>query len=298
MTDLEEPRATAIVKRPLAKALGVEVTDVDLGQLSDSDLAEVSDLLVQHKVLFFPNQPISMAQHVELGSRFGPLEGHPNLRNPYPEFPEVFELAASRGGIADEWHSDLTFLAAPSVMSVLKMVDTPEVGGDTMWTNLEMAYEELSAPMRDLVDGLTAIHDASAHGKPEVKTVHPVVRVHPISGKRALYVNEHFTSRIVELSQPESDLLLGHLTRWVHSERFTVRYQWAPDTIAMWDNRSTQHFVLNNVDDGRVVQRVTIMGDLPEGNARRWPVFTRGKGASSRLDKVVEDYFEAHPNQI
>ena len=281
----------------LSLALGAEITGVQLAGASGEVIDRVRDLLVEHKVLFFPGQDITMAEHVALGARFGPLEGHPNLINPYPDFPEMFELAASRGGIADEWHSDLTFLESPSVMSVLKMVKCPELGGETQWTNLEMAYEQLSAPMRDLVDGLTAMHDARAHGKPEVKQVHPVVRVHPVSGRRSLYVNEHFTDRLVELSREESDVLLRHLTRWVHSDKFTVRYRWSENTIAMWDNRSTQHFVFNNVDGERVVQRVTIMGDTVHGNHRKWPVFTRGTGASSRLDRIVEDYFAAHPDE-
>ena len=142
---------------------------------------------------------------------------------------------------------------------------------------------------------LRALHDATAHGKPEIQTIHPVVRVHPCSGRRALYVNEHFTRRIVELSQPESDLLLAYLTRWVHSERFTVRYRWSPGTIAMWDNRSTQHFVLNDFVGERIIQRVTVMGDDPRGNDRRWPRWSPRTGASSRHDWVLDRYFREHP---
>jgi taurine dioxygenase len=302
MTDVRDnttagSEAPALEIKRLSQALGAEITSIDLSVLSDSGVELIKDLLVEHKVLFFPGQNLSMREHVELGHRFGHLEGHPNLGNPYPDHPEVFELAATRGGIADEWHSDLTFQESPSVMSVLKMVKCPELGGETMWTNLEMAYAELSAPLRDLVDGLTALHDAAAHGKPEMQHVHPVVRVHPVSGRRSLYVNEHFTRRLVELSQPESEMLLPYLTRWVHNEEFTVRYRWSEDTIAMWDNRSTQHFVFNNVEEERVVQRVTVMGDHVEGNVRKWPVFARGIGASSRLDRVVEKYFLAHPDE-
>ena len=104
-------------------------------------------------MLFFPGQHLSIDSHVELGRRFGPLEAHPNLKNPFTEHPELFELAASAGGIADEWHTDLTFLQSPSMMSVLQMLTCPDTGGDTMWTNLNMAYDELSPPMRDLLDG-------------------------------------------------------------------------------------------------------------------------------------------------
>jgi hypothetical protein len=142
-----------------------------------------------------------------------------------------------------------------------------------MWTNLCAAYDALSPPLRELCDGLTALHDALPHGKPELMSVHPVVRVHPDTGKRALYVNEHFTRRIVELSAPESDALLGFLTRWVQQPRFTVRYRWSEGTIGIWDNRCTQHFVVADFVGERIIQRVTVMGDRPKGNDPRWPAW-------------------------
>jgi len=144
-----------------------------------------------------------------------------------------------------------------------------------------MAYDELSPPIRDLCDGLTAIHDGEPHGLDDVKAVHPVVRIHPVTGRRVLFVNEHFTRRIVELSADESALLLGYLKRWVSNPRFTVRYRWEAGTVALWDNRTTQHFVLNDFDEERVIQRVTVMGDRVEGAAPpRWPAFRRVGGPS------------------
>jgi hypothetical protein len=141
-----------------------------------------------------------------------------------------------------------------------------------MWSNMYKAYEERSAPLRDLCDGLSALHDADPHGKPEMMTVHPVVRVHPETGRRSLFVNEHFTRRIVEPSHEESDLLLGYLTRWVSNPRFSVRYCWSKGTVAMWDNRCTQHFVLNDFDEERIIQRATVMGDRPQAaGPPRWP---------------------------
>ena len=206
----------------LAGALGGEVRRVNLAQATPPDINAIKQLLLDYQVLFFPGQALSVEEHVAFGRHFGELEGHPHIKNPFTQHPYLFELAATHGGVADEWHTDLTFQAEPSILSVLKMVRCPPVGGDTMWACLTAAYDALSPPMRELCDGLTALHDAHPHGKPEVTAVHPVVRIHPDTGQRALYVNEHFTRRIVELSHPESEALLGFLTSWVHQERFTV----------------------------------------------------------------------------
>jgi taurine dioxygenase len=288
-------RGTALVVTPLAGALGAEVRGVALAGAGPAEADGIRRLLSEHKVLLFPDQHLTVDQHVALGRHFGPLENHPHLKNPFTQHPELFELAASGGGIADEWHTDLTFLAEPSVMSILNMVRCPAVGGDTMWANLERAYDALSAPLRELCDGLTALHDAEPHGRPESMTVHPVVRVHPETGRRSLYVNEHFTRRIVELSHVESTALLQLLTGWVHQERFTVRYRWHEGTIAMWDNRCTQHFVLDDFEGERVIQRVTIMGDRPTGvGAPRWEPFTRARGsAQSRYDRQLRRFLAA-----
>ena len=182
------------------------------------------------------------------------------------ERPEFFELRAESGAgaVADEWHSDLTCAAEPSVYAILHMRKCPPVGGDTLWANMYKAYEELSQPMKDLCEGLSALHDASPHYTPERKAIHPVVRVHPVTGRKSLFVNEHFTRRIVELSHEESEVLLAYLTRHATRDRFSVRYRWTEGTIAMWDNRCTQHHVLNDFDGERVIQRVTVMGDRPQ----------------------------------
>ena len=192
------------------------------------------------------------------------MEGHPHINNPNVKHPKIFELAASTGGIADEWHTDLTFQKRPALMSILKMTAAPEVGGDTMWTDLVAAFKELSKPMQDLCSSITALHDASPHMHPEKMMIHPVVRKHPDTGEAVLYVNEHFTRRIVELSHEESEQLLSFLTKWVQKPDFSVRYKWSKNTIAIWDNRSTQHFVVNNFEGERIIQRVTVTGDIVE----------------------------------
>ena len=274
----------------LSAALGAEITNVDLAKVTEAEVEEIRSLLNEHKVIFFPGQKISMDEHVDFGSKFGELEGHPNLKkNNSDSHPKVFELVASEGGIADEWHTDITFQDQPALMSVLHMVKCPEIGGDTMWSSLSAAYDALSDPLKDLCDGLTALHDARPHGKPEKTAIHPVVRTHPETGKKILYVNEHFTRRIVEMSMDESDMLLSHLTKWVTRPEFTVRYNWTEGAIAMWDNRSTQHYVVNDFKDERIIQRVTIMGDVVEASSNpRWePALREGFSAVTTHDKQL-----------
>ena len=270
----------------LSGSLGAEVRGISLADATPDDAQTIESLMVEHQVLFFPDQALTPDQHIAFGRLFGELESHPNLSLD-AERPEFFELRASggAGGIADEWHSDLTCQASPSLMAILHMTKCPEVGGDTLWSNQYKAYEELSPAMKDFCEGLTALHDASPHGTPERKAIHPVVRVHPVTGRKSLFVNEHFTRRIVELSHDESDMLLRHLTRWASSPRFTMRYRWSAGTIALWDNRCTQHHVLSDFEGERVVQRVTVMGDLPEGaSPPRWEPYDGAFSASSWRD--------------
>ena len=280
--------------KKLSMALGAEITGIDLCKVSDNDIEEIKSLLTEHMVLFFPGQRITQDEHVEFGAKFGELEGHPNLKNKTVTHPKIFELAASTGGIADEWHTDITYQDSPAIMSVLHMVKCPEIGGDTMWSNLNAAYEALSDPLKDLCEGITALHDASPHGRPDKTAIHPVVRLHPVSGKKVLYVNEHFTRRIVEMTMDESDMLLSHLTKWVTQPQFTVRYHWTEGTIAMWDNRSTQHYVVNDFDGERIIQRVTVMGDKVNASSNpRWkPAFRDGYSAVTTHDKQLINHLK------
>jgi taurine dioxygenase len=261
--------ADSLEAKRLSGSLGAEVRGLSLGQIGATEARTVLDLLAEHQVLFFPEQFPTPEEHVAFGRHFGRLEGHPHLPNPYADFPEIFELSASQGGIADEWHSDITFQEKPSMMA--------------------------SPPLRDLCEGLSALHDASPHLRPEKAAIHPVVRLHPITKRKSLFVNEHFTRRIVELSDEESDVLLRFLTRWVSNPRFTVRYRWSEGTVAMWDNRCTQHFVLDDFEGERTIQRVTVMDDLPEAvRPPRWEPYARGRsiGASSyrdiQLNQVID----------
>lgn len=273
----------------LAGSLGAEVSGIRLAEVGKDEIKVIERLLMDHLVLFFPDQNLSVDEHVALGRHFGELEGHPNLNNPFTPHSELFELAATQGGVADEWHTDITFRPEPALLSVLHMVKCPPSGGDTMWTSLYAAYDELSAPMKELCEGLTALHDALPHNRPEQMAIHPVVRIHPVTHRKALYVNEHFTRRIVEMNATESEALLRYLTNWVASPKFTVRYRWTEGSVGIWDNRCTQHFVLNDFEGERIIHRVTVMGDKPEGSKPRWEPWVRqGRlSATSRHDRQL-----------
>ena len=275
----------------LSGSLGAEVRGLRLAEAGPEQAAAIRALLAEHLVLFFPDQAPTPDEHIAFGRLFGELESHPNLKLG-GERPEFFELRAmgGAGAVADEWHSDLSCQREPSLLAILHMKKCPEVGGDTLWSNMYKAYAELSAPMRALCDGLTALHDASPHFKPEQRAIHPVVRVHPETGRRSLFVNHHFTRRIVELSDAESDMLLGYLSRWAASHRFTVRYRWQAGTVAMWDNRCTQHYVLDDFEGERVIQRVTVMGDQPErAQDSPWPAYRAAAKAASWRDFAMQE---------
>jgi taurine dioxygenase len=279
----------------LSGSLGAEIRGVSLEKAGPAEADAIRALLHEHMVLFFPDQFLNPDAHIAFGRHFGKLEGHPNVVGT-SDRAELFELRASRGAIADEWHSDLTCQEQPSVLAILNMVKCPSVGGDTYWSNMVKAYEELSPPLQELCEGLSALHDAQPHGRPEQMAIHPVVRVHPETRRKSLFVNEHFTRRIVELSHHESEMLLRYLTRWASNHRFTVRYRWHEGTIAMWDNRCTQHFVMDDFEEERIIQRVTVMGDAPEAaRPPRWEPYVRSgaPGAAGRHDRQLKAALEA-----
>ncbi|MCP4905321.1 MAG: taurine dioxygenase [bacterium] len=280
----------------LSGSLGAEVRGLDLATADPADAETIKSLMNEHLVLFFPDQEVSPDEHVAFGRLFGRLEGHPNLSLD-AERPEFFELKAvgGAGAVAEEWHSDLSCEAEPSTFAILHVKECPDVGGDTLWANMYKAYDELSQPMKDLCEGLTALHDASPHHAPERKAIHPVVRRHPVTGRKSLFVNYHFTRRIVEMSNEESDSLLEYLARHTARTRFTVRYHWTRGTIAIWDNRCTQHHVLNDFEGERVIQRVTVMGDKPEAAAApRYAPFDEKFSAGSWRDHPLKQFLRDH----
>jgi taurine dioxygenase len=267
--------------KPMAGALGAEVRGIRLGHLGDAEWSALRALWLEHLVLFFPDQHLSHDEHVALGKRFGEIEIHPFIPKVSDAFPEIVVLDSDKGARADVWHTDVTFSPTPPMCSILNMVVCPERGGDTVWTNQYLAYETLSTPMRELVDGLTAVHHAAPFGRPEVTAEHPAVRVHPETGRRALFVNRTFTSRFVELRREESDALLALLFAWSEHPAFQCRYRWSKGAIGIWDNRCTMHYAINDYDEPRVIQRVTVLGDAPQGPPARWPAFAGDRLSSA-----------------
>lgn len=271
------------VKR-LAGALGAEIGGLDLSTtLSDMTIATLEQLLAEHQVLFFRDQRLDPARQAAFGRRFGSLQVHPAYPHP-PEADEVaiLEHTAEKPSLIEEWHTDMTFGPTPPLGSILRAVVVPEVGGDTLFASMTAAYDGLSDGMKRYIDPLRAVH-SFAHGfrhslagpeghrlhaavKANPPTVHPVVRVHPVTGRRGIFVNPLFTTHIVGVPERESKAILEFL--WAHavSPEYTVRFGWSPGAVAFWDNRATQHRPVN--DHGprhRLLHRVTIDGDRPMG---------------------------------
>lgn len=271
-----------ICVRPVAGALGAEISGVHLGQLDDASFREIHAALLAHQVIFFRDQELTRAQHKAFGRCFGTLHVHPFLQplksEGHPEFV-VLESDEKHPFVADAWHSDVTFQDKPPLGSVLRCVEGPEFGGDTMWASMYAAYEALSATMQRLLSDLVAIHDTSrtfsrqdyntehVGGKRAehiVSAEHPVVRTHPETGRKALFVNTAFTQSIKGMKAAESTALLGFLYRHLESPDFTCRFRWQKNSMAMWDNRCTQHRVVaDHLTAYRRMERVTIEGDKP-----------------------------------
>jgi len=260
---------------PLAGALGAEVRGFQLGQMSAAEFAAFRQLWLEHLVLFFPDQDLTPDDHVAFAQRFGEIEIHPFIPKLSDDYPQIVVLRGEQGARADVFHTDVTFSATPPLCSILNAKVMPPVGGDTIFTNQYLAYSELSAPFRDLLESLTAVHTALAFGHPEQQAEHPIVRTHPETGRKSLFVNRQFTSHIPQLKPGESDALLAYLYAWSEQPQFQVRYRWAEGTIGIWDNRCTQHYAVNDYppEQARRIERITVLGDSPAGNEPRYPHF-------------------------
>ncbi|MDT8913047.1 TauD/TfdA family dioxygenase [Amycolatopsis sp. PS_44_ISF1] len=256
--------------RPLSGALGAEIGGVALADVDDALFARIHQLLLEHLVLFFRDEAgLTPADHKAFGTRFGPLEVHRFLPK-LPEHEEIVVLDSDQGAKADVWHTDVTYAPSPPIASVLQIVQSPEIGGDTMWSNQYLAYEALSEPIREMADGLTALH-VFEYGDFRSEAEHPVVRVHPETGRRSLYVNRMFTRRIPQLTAEESAALLATLFAVSESPQRVCRFRWTEGAVAVWDNRATQHYAVNDYAARRVGRRVTVLGDEPRGDGARWP---------------------------
>lgn len=272
--------------KPIAGRIGAKIIGVDLStNLSDEIISDIRKALVKYKVIFFREQNIDANQQIAFARRFGELTtAHPTVPS-LPDNPEILDLNYSKTvARANNWHTDVTFVDRPPLGSVLRALVIPPSGGDTIWANSVTAYQDLPTPLRDLADQLWAVHSnaydyaAAVVDLPEAvrayrdvftstvyETLHPVVRVHPESGERGLFIGG-FVRRIRGLSQNESDEIIKLLQAYVTRPENTVRWRWKVGDVAFWDNRATQHYAIADYgDQPRHVQRITIVGDIPVG---------------------------------
>jgi taurine dioxygenase len=252
------------------------------------DGAWLGALLCEHRVLVLRDQHLTHAEQVALARSLGePTPAHPVVPG-HPDHPEILELDGALGGRNARWHTDVTFMPAPPAASVLVADAVPTTGGDTLWADLRSAYDRLAAPVRALVDQLVAVHRisplaywgepfdtalsrddaadllASAATVPPV--VHPVVRVHPVTGRRSLFVNPGFTTHVLDVSRTESEHLLRMLHEHSTQPELVLRHRWRDGDVVIWDNRATMHYAADDYGStARRMRRVTIAGDLPAG---------------------------------
>lgn len=263
-------------RHDVAKPLGSELRGQQLNVLSDAEIEELKELVAERGVVFFRDQEMSLAEQVELGRRLGELHVHPAVKAPdgFPEVLVVHTDANSTYTAGEAWHTDVSCDERPPALSILRVETTPPVGGDTLFASMYQAYETLSPSLRSFLLTLTATHsgefayrsvveDGSSDPYPE--NVHPVVRTHPVSGRRALYVNSSFTVRVNELREPESGALLRLLYDHIaYGVEFQVRFHWEPNSVALWDNRCVQHHASwDYFPDTRHGYRVTTRGERP-----------------------------------
>jgi alpha-ketoglutarate-dependent taurine dioxygenase len=291
MTDTTRRDETALGLdvRPMAGHIGAEILGVDLSQpLDAATVAEIRSTLLRWKVVFFRDQDITQPQHIAFGRLFGEVTpAHPTLPAAFPEYPEILLLGRGNEFMKDgpriesRWHTDVTFVPNPPMASILRGIVIPPYGGDTQFANLAIAYEQLSPEVQRFIDGLHAVHHnvlplargempsglASKFASSDLRAVHPVVRVHPETGEKVVFVNPNFTSHIVELSRQEGRHVLAMLYEHMTNPSFTVRFRWQPGSIAFWDNRATAHLVPTDVPSEfeRTMQRITVAGDVPVG---------------------------------
>jgi taurine dioxygenase len=263
--------------------LGAEIRGVDLTQPWDAaTLKAFEAALIEHKIVYLRDQPLTTAQHVAMSRAFGELEVHP--MRPQGEFPEILVLDNHKDNpvlSTDVWHSDTTFRKCPTKYTILRCQIMPKVGGDTLWANMEAAYEGLSLSFRKMIDGMRAVHDfqnfrvlfkKTEEDQAKLKRMeelfpnpsHPVVRTHPVTGRKCIFVNPQFTLRIEGLEPDESRAILDVLFGQAQVPEYQFRLRWEPGTIVFWDNRATQHYAANDYyPERRRMERTAVIGDEP-----------------------------------
>lgn len=288
-------RTTRIDVQPMSAVIGAEIAGVDLRQpLDDTVVSEIREALLRWRVVFFRDQHLNADEQIAFAKHFGEITpGHPNgghidgydAVKPVTAESQRDSVARSgeppefRGDKARRWHTDITPMVNPAMASILRGVVVPPYGGDTLWTNLVAAYEGLSEPLRNFIDGLHAVHSFGVgtrrFGRSQSRTdrepfsaVHPVVRVHPETGEKGLFVSPNFTQYIVGMTAREGSAILELLFAELARHEYTVRFRWSPGALAFWDNRSTAHLAAVDIDHAdyeRYLERVTLVGDVPVG---------------------------------
>ncbi len=271
---------------PRGATLGAEIRGVDLSKtISPAAYTALHDALMDHKVIFFRDQDITPEAHIAFGRLFGEVTVHPFVPH-LPDHPEVLVLDNHKDNpvlATDHWHSDETFREEPPLGSILHCVRIPAVGGDTLWADMCAIHAGLSDKMQHFLSGLEAVHDFKPFRRKfdslepveryrkltemeiaNPNPTHPVIRTHPVTGDKALFVNEQFTLAIQGMRRRESDALLGFLCDLPNIPEYQFRFHWEPNSIVLWDNRPTQHYAANDYYPARrTMQRVTIKGDKP-----------------------------------
>lgn len=262
---------------PLSPAIGAELLGIDLANIDDDLIGEVRTALLTYKVVFFRDQTISRADHIAFARAFGELEIHPATPKGQPD-PEVLRIAHGPGSRGQEnfWHSDVTWRAEPSLGSILRAIELPDIGGDTLFANMNLAYEALPDDLKLEICEMNAVHDiarvfagrlskeASKLHEQFPPQTHPLVRTHPETGERILYVNTAFTSHIEGMDADKSAALLKRLYATASRPEIQCRFRWAPGSLAFWDNRICQHYAASDYFPAvRVMERATIAGDRP-----------------------------------
>ncbi|MEE8166659.1 MAG: TauD/TfdA family dioxygenase [Myxococcota bacterium] len=257
----------------LSGSLGAEIRGIDLANLESREFEAIHLALLEHHVLAFRDQKLTPAEQIEFGARWGELFVHPIV--PHIEgYPEIIAIDnhGKKHTITETWHSDVSFSERPPMASGLYALELPTAGGDTLFSNQQLAYERLSEGMKQILDGLRAIHSGAglgaATGQGEAwrtqGQLHPVVRTHPETGRKALYVSPAFTICFENMTIEESAPLLSFLYRTGQAADLTVRHRWQPGDLVLWDNRSVQHFAIHDHGDAtRRMHRITVMGDVP-----------------------------------
>jgi len=269
----------------LSGALGAEISGVDLKDTSLKNFEIINNLLLEHKVIFFRRQNITPEEQLTLASRFGPIEQHAYVKglDEYPEIVRIIKKPDEKNQWGENWHSDVSYNVKPTKAVILKSIKIPPVGGDTMFANMELAWETLDESIKEKIKNKKAIHSSlgakffiedykamkSNGNYDEYSNEHPIVRTHPETRKKILFVNWTYTKKIIGMDKKESDEILNEIFKHQARLDFTCRFQWTENAVAIWDNRSVQHYAIADFFPGRglgherIMDRIAVQGDKP-----------------------------------